>query len=90
MKLSVKVVPGASKSEIVGWLGKDLKIRIAAAPERGKANKEVIAILSGLLGVRANQVRIVTGRSATRKTIEVLEIEAAHAAQLINSALDKT
>jgi uncharacterized protein len=36
-KLSVKIVPNASKNEIVGWLENNLKIRVQAPPEKGKA-----------------------------------------------------
>ena len=42
MELEVKVVPGASRSEVTGWLGDSLKIRVAAPPERGKANAAVV------------------------------------------------
>jgi len=37
--LAIKVVPNASKTEITGWLGDSLKIRLQATPQDGKANK---------------------------------------------------
>ena len=40
-RLTVKVVPGASSSAIAGWLGDSLRMRLSAAPERGKANAAV-------------------------------------------------
>ena len=47
MKLALKVIPNAKKSEAAGWeedprTGRTLKLRIAAPPVEGRANKAVI------------------------------------------------
>lgn len=70
-RLKVKVVPGASKSEITGWLGKELKVRVSAPPERGKANSAVESIIADALQLPSEFVKIVAGKSAARKTVEV-------------------
>ena len=70
MELDVKVVPGASRSEIVGPLGNRLKIRVAAPAEGGKANRALVKVLSEWLGTRA--VEIVAGVSGPEKTVRVL------------------
>lgn len=70
-RLNLKVVPGASRTEIVGWLGGTLKVRVAAAPERGKANAAVEAIVAEALGVSVRAVTIVAGRSSAQKTITI-------------------
>lgn len=44
------VVPGASRSEIKGTYGETLRIRVAAPPEGGKANREAGRLLSATLG----------------------------------------
>ena len=68
-RLKVKVVPGASRTEIVGLLGEAVKIRVAAPPEGGKANREVLAILAGRLGLPLAQVTVVSGQSSPAKVI---------------------
>jgi hypothetical protein len=67
----VKVVPGAASSEVTGWLGQTVKLRVAARPEKGKANAVVVALLAETLGVSADAVRVVTGHTSPRKLIEV-------------------
>lgn len=70
-KLVVKVVPKASRDELAGWIGDALKVRVSAAPERGKANAAVVAIIAATLGVPAPRVRLVAGTASERKTIAV-------------------
>jgi uncharacterized protein (TIGR00251 family) len=69
--LSVRVVPQASRSEIVGFEGEILKVRVAAPPVKGKANKELIKLLAGTLGVRNDQLEIISGTRARRKRVRV-------------------
>jgi uncharacterized protein len=69
--LTVKVVPGASRSRIAGRYGDALKIQVAAAPERGKANQAVIAMLATVLGVPRHQIELVAGQTQPRKTFRV-------------------
>jgi uncharacterized protein YggU (UPF0235/DUF167 family) len=65
------VVPGASRDEIAGWLGDALKVRVAAAPERGRANDAVVRLVAAALGVPAAQVRVAAGTGSPRKTLEI-------------------
>ncbi|MBC8378073.1 MAG: DUF167 domain-containing protein, partial [Planctomycetes bacterium] len=46
IQLTVKVVPGSSRTEIAGTLDGMLKIRVAAPPEKGKANKALLAFIA--------------------------------------------
>lgn len=71
MKLIIKVVPGASKTEIVGWMGERLKIRVAAPPEKGKANRAVERLLSESLGISAHGVRLEAGATSQWKVVEI-------------------
>jgi len=66
--LQVKVVPGASRNRVVGMLGDALKVQVAAAPEKGKANEAARAVLAAFFGVKIGQVKLISGQSQPRKT----------------------
>lgn len=70
-RLSIKVVPGASRDEIAEWLGDVLKIRVTAPPERGKANAAVEKVLAEALGVPASDVQIASGPTSAKKTVQI-------------------
>lgn len=70
-RLLVKAVPGAKRDEIVGMLGDRLKVRVAAAPEGGKANEAICILIAAALGVKARDVRVVGGLSRAEKVVEV-------------------
>ncbi len=67
-ELRVKVVPGASRSMVAGVLGDRLKLRIAAPPEDGRANRAVEGLLEGLTGCTCT---VTTGQGHAQKTILV-------------------
>jgi uncharacterized protein (TIGR00251 family) len=69
--LNVKVVPGARRTEIVGRHGDGIKVRVAAPPEDGKANRALLDSLSEALGVKASTLRIVRGLTSPQKVVEV-------------------
>ncbi len=79
MKLALKVTPGAKKNEILGWednypqVGRVLKLKIAAPPVEGKANKEITRYLAKVLGLPASAVEILHGSSGRIKLVEVPE-----------------
>lgn len=74
--INVKVVPAASKDEIVGWMGDVLKVRVSAPPEKGRANAAVCQLLAQTLNVSARDVRVVCGEASQRKIVEVPVSEA--------------
>ena len=68
---SVKVVPRSSKTAVAGLLGGMLKIKLAAAPEKGKANESLVEFLADTLGVKKNAVTITSGHTSPVKTIQI-------------------
>ena len=77
LRLEIKAVPNAPRSEVVGWLGDALKVKLHAPPVEGKANAELCSFLSGTLGLPKNAVRLDRG-ATSRKKIVVIEGLSAH------------
>ncbi|MDR0556919.1 MAG: DUF167 domain-containing protein [Treponema sp.] len=67
--LDIKAVPGASKTAIAGVQGNRLRIKIAAAPEGGKANAELRAFLATSLSCAKKDVALKTGEKSRLKTV---------------------
>lgn len=63
------IQPGASKNEVAGAHGDRMKIRIKAPPVDGKANKELIAFLSKVMGVPKGSLSILRGLSSKQKDV---------------------
>ena len=72
MDFLVKVIPKASKTEFVGYLADGTwKVKVAAAPEKGRANKELCSFLAEHLGVAQSKVQIISGETSHLKRIRV-------------------
>jgi uncharacterized protein (TIGR00251 family) len=69
--LSIHAQPAARTSGITGLHGDALKVRVAGPPEKGRANAELIALLSNLLGVPRRSVSIAKGELSRRKLVLV-------------------
>jgi uncharacterized protein YggU (UPF0235/DUF167 family) len=75
----VRVGPGARRNEVVGRLGDAWKLRVRSAPERGRANDDVVALLCDVLGLAPRDVRVVAGHTSRDKVVELDGISAAEA-----------
>ena len=69
--IKVSVRPGASRNEVTGMSGDSFKIKIAAPPVKGKANKELINYLSDLLGIKRDYIEITGGQTNRSKMLSV-------------------
>jgi uncharacterized protein (TIGR00251 family) len=76
-RISVTVSPGASRSELVGRHGDGWRVRIAAPPDRGRANDALCKLLGEVLGVPRRSVRVVAGHTARAKMVEIDDLEPA-------------
>jgi uncharacterized protein len=73
--LKIHVAPGAAENQIVGPYGDRLKIRIAAVPEKGEANKTLLDYLAKRLGLAKNQLRLKSGARDRTKLVEIISLE---------------
>jgi hypothetical protein len=72
LKLQVKVVTRSSKSEVVGELAEGtLKVRLAAVPEKGKANAELCQTLAKHFKVALSAVTILKGHTSAIKLVRI-------------------
>jgi uncharacterized protein (TIGR00251 family) len=85
-RLQLRVSPGARRGEVVGRHGDAWKIRVAAAPERGRANAAVLRVLAGALGVPESRLSVVSGHASRDKTVELRGLDAAEAARRLGEA----
>lgn len=67
--LRVKVVPGATRTRVVGVLDGALKVAVSAPPQKGKANKALIKLLADLVGVPRNRITVQQGHASPHKLL---------------------
>ena len=72
---------------MVGRHGDAWKIRVAAAPERGRANDEVITVVAAALALSRSAVQLVAGASSRDKIVELQGIEVAEAERRLEHAV---
>ncbi|MFC1951632.1 DUF167 domain-containing protein [Chloroflexota bacterium] len=70
-KISLQVNPGVVRSKVVSFTDGVLQVRIAAPPVKGKANRELIAFLSQVLGVGKGALTIIRGHTSRSKVIAI-------------------
>ena len=76
-KISLRVHPNAPRNEVVGFTDGVLQVRVAAPPVKGKANKELIAFFSQVLGVGKGSLAIVKGHTSRSKVIAIDDLSQA-------------
>lgn len=73
--LKLYIQPRASKNEIIGiYDGVALKIRLTSPPVEGAANAACIKLIADILGIRKNQIELVSGQKSRIKQIKIIGI----------------
>jgi uncharacterized protein len=70
--LSVYVQPRASKTQICGIQGDELKIRLTSPPVDGAANKLCREFIADLFGVSKSSVEIISGETSRHKRLRII------------------
>lgn len=81
--ISVYVQPRASRNEVVGLQGDELKLRLTSPPVEGAANKLCREFLAKLLGVAKGQVSLVSGDKSRHKRLLVRGVASDRARHLL-------
>jgi uncharacterized protein (TIGR00251 family) len=81
--LAIHVQPKAKTTDVVGWHGDAVKIRVAAPPVEGAANEALVHFLAEQLGVARGAVRVVSGATARRKRIVIDGVERGRVLELL-------
>ena len=68
-RLRLRVRAGAHRDGIEGEHGGALRVRVTAAPEKGKANRRVLELLADVLGVPPSELRLLAGESRPDKVV---------------------
>ena len=69
--LAIKAIPNAPRSEIVGWLGEALKVKVHAPPVEGRANDALCEFLAETLGLPRRAVTLVRGDTSRQKLVRI-------------------
>jgi uncharacterized protein len=70
-RIQLRIAPGSRETAVVGRYGSSWKIRVAAAPERGRANSALIAYLARELGIAQAGIKVVAGATGRDKLVEL-------------------
>lgn len=71
VSILVRVYPNATRSEVVGFTDGVFQMRVAAPSVKGKANQELIAFLSRVLGVSKSTISINKGHTKRNKLVAI-------------------
>src|SRR5690242_17538663 len=75
IQFNVHVQPRASRNEVCGIQGDELRLRLTSPPVEDAANKSCIEFLARLLGVAKSRVSITAGAKSRHKTIRVTGVD---------------
>jgi uncharacterized protein (TIGR00251 family) len=85
-RVRLRVSPGAARSAVVGRHGEAWKVRVAAAPEGGRANDALVRLLAEILSVSPTAVRLVSGHGARDKIVELAGLGPSQVERRLTSA----
>lgn len=85
--LPIRAQPGARKNSINGVHDGALKVSVQAPPEDGKANDAIIELMKKVLGIKRNQIEILSGQTSRDKKFLIRELKLEELAEKIRSLI---
>lgn len=86
--LPIRASPGARRNGVTGVHNGMLKVSVTQAPEKGKANKALAAVLAKALGLRKSQVELLSGETSQEKRFLIRDVDAARLRQKLEAELE--
>ncbi len=86
--LAVRVTPGAKRNAVTAFKEGVWDIKIAAPPVGGRANEELVALLSKKLDIRRNSLNVIKGQSSRNKLVSVSGMSQKEIARRLSAKLD--
>jgi uncharacterized protein (TIGR00251 family) len=86
--LPVRAHAGARRTEIGGVQDGQLKVSVTQAPEKGKANKAIVSLLSKQLSLKKSQIELLAGETSPQKRFLIRGLGSAELLERIAAALD--
>jgi len=77
VRIQVRVQPGSSRSQVVGWDGEVLRVRVQAPPVEGRANEALVELLAGALRLPKRDIVIERGAGGRQKLVAIIGLNAA-------------
>ncbi len=87
--LPIRAHAGSRRNAILGVRAGALRVAVTAAPEKGKANQAIIAVLSKTLGISKSSIEIVSGETSSQKRLLVRGIELQQLQQRLSEILSR-
>jgi uncharacterized protein (TIGR00251 family) len=88
-RLRLRVSPGANRAGVVGRYGQGWKVRVTAPPEGGRANEAIVRLFAETLSVPRAAVKLVSGKGARDKIVELTGIDGDLVERRLASAVRK-
>jgi uncharacterized protein (TIGR00251 family) len=86
--LAIKLQPRASRQQIGGLHGSELKVSVTAPPVDSAANQALVEFIAELLDLPRSKVELVRGQTSRHKTILLRSVSSAVVLEKIQCHLD--
>lgn len=90
--IDIEVTPGTKTVKVPSGYNpwrKRIEVRLSREAQKGKANQQLIQELSGMLGIKENDVTLISGHTANKKTVRVRGMNLEQVNSLMESLIDK-